>query len=69
MGIQGNIASEKLINTMKDLEKLDSLKTVLHKWEFLICLFSSVKISNPNRKKIFSYNIVRSQHINNAQVN
>lgn len=69
MGIQGNIASEKLIKTMKDFKNLDSLKSVHHKWEFLICLFSSVAISNPKRKKTFSYNIVRSQHINCVQVN
>lgn len=59
----------KIIKTMKDLKNLESLKSIHHKWEFLICFFSSVTISNPNRRKTFSYNNVRSQHISYVQVN
>lgn len=53
MGIQGNIVSEKLIKSMKDLKNLESLESIHHKWEFLICLFSSVKISNLTGGKHF----------------
>lgn len=51
ISIQGNIAPEKLIKTMKDLKNLNSLERMHHKGEFLI--LSSVTISNPNRSKYF----------------